>query len=175
MPYFSLCWERVILHPRKKEVSSYSCLRRYKRKCPMFSQSSHFLMKWRVETKPNQTEQKLHGKICKNFQLQLGKLTHKHSSSALNLQPPIFTWESTRTEQDPVLPRLNTKLGLPRPKPCCNSCSKNGLYKTGSLITLLQPQRKILAFAKLCKCNFEVWLMRWAGFINHGPLKVSNN
>lgn len=40
-------------------------------------------------------------------------------------------------------------------------------------MTPLQPQRKIFSSANLCKYNFQVWLMRQAGFINHGLLKVS--
>lgn len=40
-------------------------------------------------------------------------------------------------------------------------------------MTPLQPQRKIFSSANLCKYNFQVWLMRQAGFINHGLPKVS--
>lgn len=109
---------------------------------------SNYTKKIKVEAKQNQTEQKLCSSICEHFQLSLEKynFNHKCLSSVLNLETTIFTLEPTWAKQDPVLPHLNMKLREPRPKPGRNLYSKNRLYKTGSLMTPLQPQRKIFRF-----------------------------
>lgn len=67
-------------------------------------------------------------------------------SSILNLEATIFTLEPPWAKQDLIPPHLNMKLQEPRPKPGHNLYTKNRLYKTGSLMTPLQPQGKIFSF-----------------------------
>lgn len=59
------------------------------------------------------TEGKLHHNICKNFQLQLEKfnLNHKRPSSAVNLEPTVFTLEPIWAKQDPIPPSQYSTLG----------------------------------------------------------------
>lgn len=79
------------------------------------------------------TEGKLHHNICKNFQLQLEKfnLNHKRPSSAVNLEPTVFTLEPIWAKQDPIPPVSVQHFGNPGQSRVAICAVKPGCIRQG--------------------------------------------